>query len=64
MKKLLIIGGAGFIGSNACYFFSKKNYKISVIDSLSYASNLQYIKVGQTLRKKIITLVITLTLLI
>ena len=44
MKKLLIIGGAGFIGSNACYFFSKKNYKIYVIDSLSYASNLHYIK--------------------
>ena len=44
MKKLLIIGGAGFIGSNACYFFSKKNYKISVIDSLSYASNLNYIR--------------------
>ena len=43
MKKMLIIGGAGFIGSNACYFFSKKNYNISVIDSLSYASNLQYI---------------------
>ena len=43
MKKLLIIGGAGFIGSNACYFFSKKKYKISVIDALSYASNLSYI---------------------
>ena len=43
MKKLLIIGGAGFIGSNACYFF-QKNYKISVIDSLSYASNLNYIR--------------------
>ncbi len=44
MKKLLIIGGAGFIGSNACYFFAKKKYKIYVIDSLSYASNLNNIK--------------------
>ena len=43
MKKLIIIGGAGFIGTNACYFFVKKKYEILVIDKLTYAGKLSNI---------------------
>ena len=35
MKKALITGGAGFIGSNLCEFLLKKKYKVNVIDDLS-----------------------------
>ena len=44
MKKIIIIGGAGFIGTNACYFFVKKKYKILVLDSLTYAGKISNIK--------------------
>jgi CDP-paratose 2-epimerase len=47
MKNLLIIGGCGFIGSNAVLYFLKKNYRVSVIDNLSGSSskkNLNLIK--------------------
>jgi UDP-glucose 4-epimerase len=35
MKKVLITGGAGFIGSNLCNFLLKKNFDITVFDNLS-----------------------------
>lgn len=35
MKKVLITGGAGFIGSSFCDYLYKKKYKITVIDNLS-----------------------------
>ena len=34
-KKILITGGAGYIGQNLIGFFLKKKYKIYVIDNLS-----------------------------
>ena len=34
-KKILITGGAGYIGQNLISFFLKKKYKIYVIDNLS-----------------------------
>ena len=34
-KKILIIGGAGFIGHHLCLNFKDLNYNIKVIDSLS-----------------------------
>ena len=34
-KKILITGGAGYIGKNLTTFFLKKKYKISIIDNLS-----------------------------
>lgn len=39
MKKVLITGGAGFIGSNFVHLMLKKHpeYKITVLDNLSYA---------------------------
>ena len=35
MKKILITGGAGFIGYNCCKFFQKKNFKVKCLDNLS-----------------------------
>ena len=35
MKKILITGGAGFIGSSLCKFLLKKKYQIVVYDNLS-----------------------------
>ncbi len=41
--KVLVTGGAGFIGSNFVYYMLKKypDYKIVCIDSLTYAGNLE-----------------------
>lgn len=46
MKKILVTGGAGFIGSNFIrYMLSKyKNYKIINLDKLTYAGNLENLK--------------------
>ena len=38
-KKILVTGGAGFIGLNFIKFLLKKNYKIINVDDLSYAAN-------------------------
>lgn len=35
MKRILITGGAGFIGFHLAKFYSKKNFKIDIIDNLS-----------------------------
>ncbi len=41
--KILVTGGAGFIGSNFIYFMLKKHpgYKIVCLDALTYAGNLE-----------------------
>ena len=41
--KILVTGGAGFIGSNFIYYMQKKhpNYKIVCLDALTYAGNLE-----------------------
>ncbi len=46
MKKIIILGGAGFIGSHLCDLLLKKKYKVVVIDNLSTGrlSNLSHIK--------------------
>jgi UDP-glucose 4-epimerase len=36
MKKILVTGGAGFIGSHLCDLLIQKNYNVGVIDNFSY----------------------------
>ena len=40
-NKILVTGGAGFIGSEFVRFITKKGYKAVVIDSLTYAGDLK-----------------------
>lgn len=44
MKKLLVTGGAGFIGSEFVRQGTKRGYEIVLIDKLTYAGDLQRIK--------------------
>jgi dTDP-glucose 4,6-dehydratase len=37
MKKILVTGGAGFIGTNFVYFLVNKGYEVTVLDKLTYA---------------------------
>ena len=39
MKKIVVSGGYGFIGSNLIKYFLKKKYFVINIDKLSYSSN-------------------------
>ena len=47
MKKILITGGAGFIGVNAAHYFSNNGWEVVVVDNLSRRgteSNLEWLK--------------------
>lgn len=47
MKKILITGGAGFIGVNSAKYFSERGWRISVLDNLSRQSadrNLKWLR--------------------
>ena len=46
MKKILITGGSGFIGSNLINYLSKRNYKIYNIDKLSKVSSPEKFKIS------------------
>ena len=39
MKKIIVTGGSGFIGSNLINFLIKKKYFVVNIDKLTYSSN-------------------------
>ena len=53
MKKYLIPGGAGFIGSCLVRRLSKKKNQICVLDNLSYSSNIT--NISKELKKKIVS---------
>ena len=39
MKKIIVTGGLGFIGSNLIDLLLKSNYKVLNIDKVTYSSN-------------------------
>ena len=44
MKRVIVTGGCGFIGSNLIRYLLKKNYFVINIDKLSYSANLYNLK--------------------
>ena len=44
MKKLIVTGGLGFIGSNLIELLIKKNFNVLNIDKVSYSSNFYNVK--------------------
>ncbi len=48
MKKIIVTGGSGFIGSNLVDFLIKKKFYVINLDKLTYSSN----KYTNTLRNK------------
>ena len=39
MKKVIVTGGLGFIGSNLIELLIKRNFKVINIDKITYSSN-------------------------
>ena len=54
MKKIIVTGGLGFIGSNLIKLLIKKNYFVINVDKVNYASNFYNTK--DFSKKKIINL--------
>ena len=60
-KKILVTGGAGYIGQNLISFFAKKKYQIYVIDNLSTSApldndikkNIVFHKIDLTVENKV-----------
>ena len=44
MKKIIVTGGLGFIGSNLVHMLIKKKFFVINIDKVSYASNFYNLK--------------------
>jgi len=51
MKKIIVTGGSGFIGSNLVKFLLKKNYFVINIDNLSYSANPYNLKILENNKK-------------
>ena len=51
MKKILVTGGLGFIGSNLIKILLKKKYYVVNLDKISYASNFYNTKEFQNSKK-------------
>ena len=46
MKKIIVTGGSGFIGSNLVNYLIKKKYFVVNLDKLTYSSN-KYLSEGR-----------------
>ena len=44
MKKVVVTGGLGFIGSNLVEILCKKNYFVIIVDKKNYSSNIDNLK--------------------
>ena len=51
MKKILITGGTGFIGSHLAEFFAKKKYKVTVFDRYNPNYNLGWLSESEYKKK-------------
>ena len=47
MKKFIVTGGSGFIGSNLVKYLLKKKYSVINVDNLSYSANPYNLKIIQ-----------------
>ena len=56
MKKFVVTGGSGFIGSNLVKFLLRKNYFVINIDKMSYAANPYNLK--KIIKNKKITIIL------
>ena len=50
MKKIVVTGGLGFIGSNLIKLLIKKNYFVINIDKITYSSNFYNVKEFKSLK--------------
>ena len=50
MKKIVVTGGLGFIGSNLIELLIKKNYFVINIDKVTYSSNFYNVKEFKSLK--------------
>ena len=68
MKKIIVTGGSGFIGSNLVNFLIKKNYFVINLDKLTYSANryknkflnrknYKFIKIDIINKKKLINII-------
>ena len=54
MNKILVTGGAGFIGSHTCISFLEKGYKLFIIDSYVNSSEKSLERVSNIFKNKLI----------
>ena len=56
MKKIIVTGGSGFIGSNLVNYLIKKKYFVINLDKLTYSSNKYDDKIRKSKNYKLVKL--------
>ena len=52
--RILVTGGAGFIGSNFVNYLSGKNHELLILDSLTYAADVKNLTKLDTMHYKLV----------